>query len=81
MNEVEIREVVAHAVREIMLTLGIDVSTPEAIKDVQADAQWTRKSRLGAEQVTKLIKRGFIGVLIPGLIYVIWLGVRTMVPK
>ncbi len=81
MNEAEIREVVAHAVRETMLTLGVDVSTPADVREYQADSLWTRKSRLGAEQVAKLTKRSVIGIAVAGLAYAAFEGIRTLVSK
>jgi hypothetical protein len=76
MNEDEIRKVVKHTVHETLTTLGVDVSSPEAILAMQADHAYLRRAREGADEVAKWVKRAAIGVGTTGGLWALWEGIK-----
>lgn len=73
MTEAEIRKIVAEAVKETMLTMGIDTSEPiELQRDMQHLRQWR-------ESITTVKRQGLItamGILTAGIIGAIWLAIK-----
>jgi hypothetical protein len=76
MTEDEVRKIVQQSVHETLTTLGMDVSDPEAVLALQADHAYLRRSRLGADEVAKWVKRGVITAGTSGLLYTAWEGFK-----
>ena len=53
MNDEQIRRIVRETVRETLIELGLDVSTPEEVARRQADFAYLRKAREGAEDLLR----------------------------
>ena len=73
MNEAEIRRVVAEAVAETLLKLGIDAADP---LELQRDMQHLRAWR---ESVDTVKRQGIItavGILIAGMIGLVWVSIK-----
>lgn len=77
MNDDEIRRIVKQSVHETLTTLGMDISDPEAVIAMQADHAYLRRSRLGADEVTKWFKRGVVGVGTSAGLYALWEGIKA----
>lgn len=73
MTEAEIRKVVADAVAETLLKLGIDAADP---LELQRDMQHLRAWR---ESVDTVKRQGIItavGILIAGMIGLVWVSIK-----
>lgn len=74
-NEEEIKRVV----RATLLEIGMNTSDPDAVTEMQEDFAHLRRSRKGAEEVGKWVKRGLIGSGISAGLYVAWEGIKSAV--
>jgi hypothetical protein len=72
MSENELQAVAKAAVRETFLALGVDISDPEAVIDMQADFQHLRAWRESTEAVKRKALLTAVGVVITGALG--WLG-------
>lgn len=77
MIEQEVRQIVRETVHETLTTLGLDVADPEAVLAAQADFAYLRRSRRGAEEIGKWIRRGAIGVAVTGFAALLWEGFKA----
>lgn len=58
-----VKEATVEAVKEVLITLGIDTENP---LELQADMLYVRRSRETTLQVSGVIRRSLIGVAITG---------------
>jgi hypothetical protein len=76
----DIQHIVVATVSETLLRMGLDVSTPEAVKGLQADFLFVRRQRKAAEAmranamktlfyVAAAVSVGFITWLVTGLVW------------
>ena len=70
----EISEIVKSAVHETLTALGFTIDDPNA---VQQDMAYLRKSRMGADDVAKWVKRSGISVAITAFFTVVWMGIQA----
>jgi len=54
--------------RELLLTLGADVSNPEAVKQMQRDMNFLRDLRVGTSAVKSKVMFGFVGAVVTALL-------------
>jgi hypothetical protein len=80
MTEAEIKQIVTQsakaAVQETLLLLGVDVSKPEAIQEMQLDFAHTRKWRKSVETVQRQGLMAAVGVLVSGMAGAIYMALR-----
>lgn len=67
-------ELIKKTVHETLTSLGFTIDDPNA---VQQDMAYLRKSRTGADDVGKWIKRSAISVAITAFVSVIWIGIQA----
>jgi hypothetical protein len=65
--DLAVRRAARAAVKETLLTLGIDASTPAAVREAQQDNAWLRRTRsLANLQVTRWVIGGIAAVCSAG---------------
>lgn len=74
-----IKRITREAVKETLLEMGIDVSSPSEVKEVQRDMAWIRDTRNGAQRVSANIKRAGIFAIIAALLAALWTGIKTKI--
>jgi len=81
MNELttEQRQLVEAAVEQTMLKLGVDVSNPEEIIQLQQDFQHLRKWRKTVNQIESKSVLTIVGIFATGVAAAIWLGFKQLV--
>jgi hypothetical protein len=62
-----VKEATVEAVKEVLITLGIDTDNPI---ELQADMLYVRRSRETTLQVSGAIRKSFIGLAVTGFISV-----------
>lgn len=62
------------AVKETLLTMGVDVSDPKAIQEMQHDMAHVRRWRKSVETVQRQSLMTAVGILVSGVIGLIWLA-------
>lgn len=70
-----IREAVRDGVEEALTKYGVDTSDATGM---QADMIYLRKSRTGADEVVKWIKRSAITAALTGALVALWQGIKTI---
>ncbi len=81
MTDEQIRRVVRQTVRETLIELGLDVSSPDEIVRRQADFAYLRKAREGAEDLRRIARRSAVGIALSALAYALWVGFKAMVGR
>ena len=78
MSEAELEQIVRAGVKqgveETFLTTGIDVSTPEAVIQVQRDFQYMRRLRRTAENVQKWSTKVVVTTIVAAMLAAVWAG-------
>lgn len=74
-----VREATPLAVAETFTKLGVDINDPEAIRDLQIDLIYLRKSRVGSDEVIKWTKRAAITTAAGTLVYLLGEGILRWV--
>lgn len=64
------------AVEKMLLTLGVDVSDPEAIIRMQKDFQWLRSFRQSGETIKTKAITTVVGIFITGIVAAIWMAFK-----
>lgn len=67
-------EVAKKAIRELLLTLGVNASDPASALELQADFQHLRQSRLAVAAVKTRAMMVLTGTFVTGLIAAVWLA-------
>lgn len=70
-----VREAVRDGINEALIRHGIDTADVAAM---QADMAYLRKSRLGADEVIKWMRRSALTALCSGLLLAVWEGMRHL---
>lgn len=65
------------AVRETLLAMGIDVSTPEAIQEMQRDTMYTRESRLALAAIKTRAYLVVTGTVVAGIVTAVWMALKA----
>ncbi|WP_431014543.1 hypothetical protein [Bradyrhizobium pachyrhizi] len=65
------------AVSETFLTLGLNVSTPEAILSVQNQFATLRNIHYGMRHVRNVIIAGVLGAIVSGAVWAFWTGFKA----
>lgn len=65
------------ALHELFSKLGIDVDQQDSINQFRADLVYARKLRRTSEKLTMAALIAIVGALIPGLLTLLWLGLRS----
>lgn len=77
MTENEVREIAQAAARaavhEMMITIGVDASKPEAMIEMQKDFQSLREWRRSMESVRRHGLLTAVGVIVVGILGLIWM--------
>lgn len=72
----EIRDAVAAGVRDVLLEIGIDVSSPRGVQETQQDMHFLRRYRKTAEASRRWVVLTAIGTIVAGALSLIWMGLR-----
>lgn len=72
-----IRDGVAEGVKEALLPLGLDISTPQGILEAQRDIQHLRAWRQATETAKRQGLMTAIGIIVAGIIGLIWVRLGT----
>lgn len=64
------------AVEKMLLTLGVDVSDPDAIIRMQKDFQWLRSFRQSGETIKTKAITTVVGIFITGIIAAIYMAFK-----
>lgn len=79
MTEAEIKNVASEAataaVNDLLLKMGVDVSKPDALIEMQADFAHTRKWRKSVETVQRQSLIAAVGVIVSGIAGAIWMAI------
>lgn len=81
MNPAEIEDVVNRSVLKTLTALGVDASSPEAIVQAQVDFAYLRRSRRGAEEVAKWMKRTIVTAAVSGAGAMLWVGFADAIKR
>jgi hypothetical protein len=73
----EIEELITRAVRQTLLEIGIDVSTPSAAKAAQEDMAFLRGWRESTEDVRRHGLKALLTVALGGLGALIWAAIHA----
>jgi len=65
--------------RETLQTLGMDVSSPEAVIQLQVDMAHLRRHRTASESAVKQVKKSAIAVVTVGFLGALWVGVQEII--
>lgn len=65
------------ATQDLLLAMGIDSSSPQAIKEAQADSLFLRRQRIASEQLGRHAKKVLIGALVLGALGAVWAGIKA----
>lgn len=71
------RAAAEEALPKMMLQLGVDISDPDAVIELQADRQWTRRTRKSAEETGKHARKVGVGAALIFALTIFGLGVRA----
>ena len=74
----EVRVIVKEAVKETLVSIGVDV---EDATEVQKDMAYIRQFRKGSQSLKGNIIRTIIVVLVPATLYLIWEAVKTSIKQ
>lgn len=75
----ETQAAVEEAVKQTLLKLGMDVSQPEHVVELQQDFQHLRKWRKSVNAVERQSFLGAMAVLGTGLVAALWLGIKQLI--
>jgi len=81
MTDDDIRRIVRETVRETLIGLGLDVSSPDEIVRRQADFAYLRKTREGAEELRRIARRSAVGIALSALAYGLWVGLKATIGR
>ncbi len=70
-----IRTAVREGIEDALTKYGVETNDPKAM---QADMIYLRKSRTGADEVVKWIKRSCITAALTGALVALWQGIKTI---
>lgn len=65
------------AVERVMLRMGVDPASPEAMREFREDSAFLRRQRKGAEQVAAWTKRSIVSAVVGGFLWLLWEGFKA----
>ena len=68
------REAAAMAVQEVFYRLGLFVDEPDELREYRKDFAFMRSQRRSSEAIAQNARRVAIGLVVTGLLYVLWEG-------
>lgn len=68
------------AVVEVLLALGVDISDPHAIRQMQKDMHWLRRGRTASENMPQTMRKAGFTVLAMVAAYMLWDWVQHSIP-
>lgn len=71
-----IKESTKEAVVEVLLALGVDISDPDAVRQMQKDMHWVRRGRQASERMPNNLRKAGIGVAATVMAYMLWEGLH-----
>jgi hypothetical protein len=71
------RAAVEEAFPKMLLQLGVDITDHESVIELQADRQWTRRTRQSAEETRGMIKKAGIGAAVTLVVTIFIVGLRA----
>lgn len=71
------RETARETVKETFLALGVDMSTPKAIQEMQQDFAWTRTARLTVRKLRMHALTAAVTLVVTGTGTAIWMAVKA----
>jgi hypothetical protein len=78
--EIAGREAGREAVKETFSNIGLDISSPSAKQEAQADLRYLRMQRTGAERIKETIRttgiRTAVGAVVLGLLTTLWMLIK-----
>ena len=75
------REAAGMAVQEVFYRLGLFVNEPEELREYRKDFLFMRSQRRTSEAIGTHVRRVAIGVVVSGLLYVLWQGVMLAIGR
>lgn len=75
------REAAVMAVQEVFYRLGLFVDEPDELREYRKDFLFIRSQRRTSEAIGLHIRRVALGVLVSGLLYVLWQGIMLAIGR
>ncbi len=75
------REAAAMAVQEVFYRLGLFVDEPDELREYRKDFAFMRSQRRTSEAIAHHVRRVAIGVVVTGMLYVLWQGVMLAIGR
>jgi hypothetical protein len=75
------REAAEMAVQEVFYRIGLFVDEPDELREYRKDFLFIRSQRRTSEAIGLHIRRVAIGVLVSGVLYVLWQGVMLAIGR
>lgn len=75
-----IKSATHEALVEILLVLGVDVSDPNAVRQMQKDMHWLRRGRQASENMPVTMKKAGLGVIATVGAYMLWTWLQSAIP-
>lgn len=72
----EAREVARAAVGEVFDRFGVDLNNPTSVNEFRKDMMFSRRQRQSAEDFGRALKNAGVVVLISGIAYAVWYGIK-----
>lgn len=78
LTDAEVRRIVKEAVRETLLRAGID---PDDSRGISDDLRYVREWRATTDTIKNKGILALVGLMVSGLVAVIWLGLKAAIHK
>lgn len=75
------REAAAMAVQEVFYRLGLFVDEPDELREYRKDFAFMRSQRRTSEAIAHHVRRVAIGLVVTGMLYVLWQGVMLAIGR
>ena len=75
------RDAAAMAVQEVFYRLGLFVDEPDELREYRKDFAFIRLQRRTSEAIAQHIRKVAIGLVVTGLLYVLWQGVMLAIGR
>lgn len=76
MEKNDVKQVVKEAVKETLISLGMDACDP---MEMQQDMHFLRDLRQTTEKIKSKARLAAVGVLVAALLGAVWLGIRSAI--
>lgn len=78
MSEDDLKKIVKDSVGEVFLSLGVDISEPEAVLALQDDFRHLREWRESTKAFRRHGALAIIGIAVSGVCALVWMGLQGM---